>query len=586
MTYHRIIRNFRFLAVLLPLIVVSSPGQFLQQGSKLVGSGAVGSSEQGWSVSLSADGNTAIVGGWYDNEGEGAVWVFTRSGGLWSQQGDKLVGMGAVGYAGQGKSVSLSADGNTAIVGGIYDSSFTGAAWVFTRSGGVWTQQTKLVGTGTVGHSYQGRSVSLSADGNTAIVGGADDNFSLGAAWIFIRSGGVWTQQAKLVGTGGVGNAQQGKSVSLSADGNTAIVGGWWDNSQTGAAWIFTRTGGVWTQQGSKLLDSGVVGISLQGESVSLSADGNTAIVGGWDTSNAARVWVYTRSNGIWTQQDDRIIGTGDMGVLYGTSVSLSADGNTAIVGWETDNSSSGAAWVFKRFGGLWWQYGSKLTGTGAVGSARQGRSVSLSADGHTAILGGFWDNSKVGAAWVFTSLGTDSVLLQLDVGEKWNLVSVPLTIDDYSTSQSFPSATGDAFSYHGGYQTDDTLENGVGYWLKFTSAHTIEMIGNPRLDDTISVDEGWNMIGSLSLSISVSHVGSIPGGIQTSNFYGYEEGYTPSSIIEPGKGYWVKVSQAGQLILSSTGSVLNGNRIRIIDAGDLPPLPNPVHHDRRPPKE
>jgi hypothetical protein len=158
----------------------------LQQGNKLVGTGAVGQSEQGMSVALSADGNTAIVGGPNDNNntgvGVGAAWVFTRSGGVWTQQGNKLVGAGAVGNASQGVSVALSGDGNTAIVGGVNDTAGAGAAWVFIRSGGVWSQQgDKLVGLGAVESpaqgigNGQGRSVALSADGNTAIVGGPTD---------------------------------------------------------------------------------------------------------------------------------------------------------------------------------------------------------------------------------------------------------------------------------------------------------------------------------------------------------------------------------------------------------------------------
>jgi hypothetical protein len=91
-----------------------------------------------------------------------------------------------------------------------------------------------------MGPAYQGVSVSLSADGNTAIVGGLIDNGRLGALWVWTRSGGVWTQQGtKLVGTGAAGTAAQGNSVSLSADGNTAIVGGSNDNSDAGAAWVF-----------------------------------------------------------------------------------------------------------------------------------------------------------------------------------------------------------------------------------------------------------------------------------------------------------------------------------------------------------
>jgi hypothetical protein len=145
-----------------------------------------------------------------------------------TQQGPKLVGNDAVGNAGQGQSVALSADGNTAIVGGPYDNGDIGAAWVYTRSNGVWTQQgSKLVGTGSVGNAEQGLSVALSGDGNTAIVGGPTDNTNIGAAWVFTRSGGVWTQQgSKLLGNDVAGEAGQGTSVALSADGSTAIVGG------------------------------------------------------------------------------------------------------------------------------------------------------------------------------------------------------------------------------------------------------------------------------------------------------------------------------------------------------------------------
>jgi hypothetical protein len=215
--------------------------QFTQQGGKLVGTGASGYGGeglalQGFAVGVSADGKTAIVGGFNDGYtsgagGLGAAWMYTRSGAVWTQQGSKLVGTGAVGNADQGDSVALSGDGNTAIVGGIGDGNAAGAAWVYTFSGGAWTQQgNKLVGTGAVGSAEQGISAALSADGNTAIVGGYEDAGGAGAAWVFTRSGGVWTQQGnKLVGTGAVGNAGQGVSVALTGDGNTAIVGGYED---------------------------------------------------------------------------------------------------------------------------------------------------------------------------------------------------------------------------------------------------------------------------------------------------------------------------------------------------------------------
>jgi uncharacterized protein (TIGR03437 family) len=199
------------IASLLPV----ARAQFVQQGDKLVGSATVGYSMQGSAVALSFDGNTAIVGGWNDNGGVGAAWIYTRSADVWIQQGPKLVGTGAIGPANQGCSVAISADGNTVIVGGsndnrdnsVPDGSFrlygAGAAWVFTRSGGVWSQQgPNLVGAGSIappglGGPTQGASVALSGDGSTTIVGGPSDNTTMlhdaadigvGAVWMFART--------------------------------------------------------------------------------------------------------------------------------------------------------------------------------------------------------------------------------------------------------------------------------------------------------------------------------------------------------------------------------------------------------------
>ncbi|HSY50930.1 MAG TPA: DUF11 domain-containing protein [Thermoanaerobaculia bacterium] len=140
----------------------------------------------------------------------------------------------------------------------------------------------------------------MSADGNTAIVAGPGDNGLTGAAWIWIRGGGVWTQQGnKLIGLGAVGNATQGNSVSLSADGNTAVVGGPSDDGGNGAAWIWTRNAGIWNQLGSKLVGLGAVpgdGFNpSQGVSVAFSADGKTVLVGGYHDEGGfpGASWVF-----------------------------------------------------------------------------------------------------------------------------------------------------------------------------------------------------------------------------------------------------------------------------------------------------
>jgi hypothetical protein len=324
-------------------IAAQALAQFTQQGPKLVGTLPVGSPEQGYSVALSADGDTAIVGGPSDNSQIGAAWVYTRSDGVWTQHGNKLVGTGSVGNAQQGWSVALSADGDTAIVGGPFDNNGSGATWVFTRRHGVWTQQgDKVVGGGAVGNAGQGISVALSSDGDTAIVGGPFDNGS-GAAWVFTRRRGVWTQQDdKLVGSDAVGDAAQGRSVALSADGNTAIVGGPGDlnpdplrGGHVGAVWIFTRSRGVWTQEGPKLVGTDAVPDSWQGWSVALSADGDTAITGGPEDPlflGIGAAWIFARSGGIWTQQGDKLIGTGYTNpARQGWSVALSANPNFTL---------------------------------------------------------------------------------------------------------------------------------------------------------------------------------------------------------------------------------------------------------------
>ena len=164
-------------------------GGWAQQGPKLVGAGTAGNVLQGVSVAISGDGNTAVVGG-PGGSYAGAAWVFTRSGSVWAQQGSKLVGTGAVGPAAQGNSVAISQDGGTAIVGGPADNAQVGAAWVFARSGQAWSQVgDKLVVTDAAGDSSLGTSVAISEDGSTAVVGGPADNGQAGAAWVFVVNG-------------------------------------------------------------------------------------------------------------------------------------------------------------------------------------------------------------------------------------------------------------------------------------------------------------------------------------------------------------------------------------------------------------
>ncbi len=392
-------------------VMLAPAQQFVQQGSKLMSPSSTGSAQQGSSVALSNDGNTALVGAMNDSAGVGAAYVYTRQNGVWSQQPAKLVGRDSAAVSYQGIQVALSADGNTAIVGGTGDDSNLGAARVFVRSGGAWSQQgNKLVGSGVQGAAFVGFRVALSADGNTALVSGPSDSGNTGAVWVFTRSNGAWTQQgSKLVGSGAGGQALQGWSVALSGDGNTALVGSAYDSSSTGAAWVFTRSNGVWTQQGAKLVGTGAIGSARQGWSVALSADGNTALLHGpWDNGGVGSGWIFTRANGVWSQRTKLVCsgwsGTPQTPSNQGHSAALSSRGDIALIGQNGDGGGIGAAWVFAENNGVWAQVGSKLIGTGANGSAWQAYSVALSGDGQTAILGAPRDSNSIGAAWVFAA--------------------------------------------------------------------------------------------------------------------------------------------------------------------------------------
>ncbi len=397
-----------------PLLALQSAARrvFRQPGLELTGSGRRGTAEFGTSVAISANGDTALIGGPYDNPA-GAVWVFTRSGSTWRQQGKKLTVSRESDDGLFGQSVALSADGNTALIGGpSCEQCGRGAAWVFTRSGSVWKQQGKdLTGRGGTPVANFGVSVALSADGDTALIGGVDNNGDVGAAWIYTRSGGRWTQQgSKLTGRGEAGTAGFGSSVALSADGNTALIGGPFDHDNAGAAWVFTRVGNAWAQQGSKMTGQGESRDGWFGMSVALSGDGDTALVGGpygvadVDTGGA---WLFTRSGSTWRQEGKKLAGGGGTD-SFGFSVALSSDGKTAVVGGLSRSRLVGAAWVFTRSGGTWHQQGPRLTDSGEVGTANFGACVALSADGSTGLFGGPYDRGNptsggAGAAWVFT---------------------------------------------------------------------------------------------------------------------------------------------------------------------------------------
>jgi hypothetical protein len=304
--------------------------------------------------------------------------------------------------------VAVSADGNTVLVGAPRDSGKAGAAWVFTRSGSAWSQQGKKLtgGAEESGTALFGAGVALSGDGNTAVIGGPEDNSYTGAAWAFRRTGATWSQLgAKMTGAGESGAGELGWSVALSSDASTALVGGTGDEKSAGAGWVFTRGAGGFAQQGGKLTGEGESGNAEVGESTALSADGSVALLGGpHDSSQRGAVWAYARTGSTWAERGPKLVPNDEATPShFGLSVALSASGDKALIGGPFDGTEkTGAAWVFAPFGSGWSQLGLKTTAGEASKEALAGFGVALSADGDTALLGAPEDSAKAGAAWAF----------------------------------------------------------------------------------------------------------------------------------------------------------------------------------------
>jgi sugar lactone lactonase YvrE len=382
-------------------------------------------------ASVSVDGGTAVVGAFNKTVGsniyQGAAYVFVRSGGIWSQQAELTAPDGAAGDR-FGRSVSVS--GSTTVIGAqfktVNSNGMQGAAYVFVQSGGVWSLQQELTASdGATGDQF---GASVSVCGDTTVIGAIGRNSSQGAAYVFVRSGGVWSQQQDLIASDGAAADEFGVSVSVS--GNTAAIGAWGRSAHRGAAYVFVRNGGTWSQQQELTASDGVAGDRF-GYSVSVSGD--TAVSGAYGrNSYQGAAYLFTRSGGAWGQQQELIssydvAGCGGLGCGFGSSVSVS--GNTAVIGAYDIASSEGGAYVYVQNGEAWSQQ-QELAASDGAPVDQFGISVSVSGD--TAFIGAYEKtiNSQFGqgAAYAFVRprLGTNSLL----VGSAGGTSSVVLAYD------------------------------------------------------------------------------------------------------------------------------------------------------------
>jgi hypothetical protein len=349
-----------------------SEGSWTQQ-AKLVPEDVDNDDIFGVSAALANSGDTAIIGSHLDDnpngDEAGSAYVFERGGEGWTQQA-KLTANDGEEADYFGISVALTDSGDTALIGASSDSPNgpgSGSAYVFEYSGGTWTQQTKLIPDDGDSTDYFGREVTLAGSGDTALVGTRDDDpngYSAGSAYVFERSEGAWTQQSKITADDGEIDDEFGISLSLTDSGDTALVGAYMDENsngvKAGSAYVFERSGDTWTQQAKLTANDGYLDERF-GVSVALAESGDTALIGAYYDPDpdggkfaVGSAYYFERSGGsTWTQQGKITADDGDSEDIFGESVALSA--GTILVGAPGDENpngeSAGSAYVFESEG-------------------------------------------------------------------------------------------------------------------------------------------------------------------------------------------------------------------------------------------
>ena len=340
-------------------------GSTWQQQTRLTAADGAAFDSFGVSLALSNDGKTALIGALKTvggNENQGAVYVFERNGSTWQQQTQLTAADGAANNF-FGFSVALSSDGKTALIGAPGKTESRGAAYVFERNGSTWQQRTQFTDAdGAVFDSF-GISVALSNDGKTALIGAVGktvgSNEREGAAYVFERNGSTWQQETQLTAADGAANDLFGLSVALSSNGKTALIGAFGktvgSNELQGAAYVFEREGSTWQQQTQLTNADGAAGDRF-GFSVALSSNGKTALIGAQvktigSNSGQGAVYLFEREGSTLQQQTRLTAADGAANNFFGGSVALSNDGETALIGafgkTVGSNEFQGAAYVF-----------------------------------------------------------------------------------------------------------------------------------------------------------------------------------------------------------------------------------------------
>ncbi|MEW6072964.1 MAG: FG-GAP repeat protein [Planctomycetota bacterium] len=471
-----------------PLIV--DPWMWIQTGH-LVASDAAPQDYFGHATAV--DGDTAVIGAYGDDNAggsdAGAAYVFRRAGSVWCEE-SKLTATPAGAYDGFGHSVAL--DGDSILAGADGDDSSRGCAYVFVRSGSTWAQQAMFRGAHVRPGDRFGWSVSL--DGDTALVGavfGDDVGANAGTAYVFVRSGSTWAEQAKLTASDGSADDRFGTAVFLS--GTTAVVGARnHDHSgaiDAGAAYVFVRTGTVWSQQ-AKLTAADAAAYDHLG--LSIAADGDTACVGAFydDASgiDAGSVYVFARSGAVWSQQARLEPSAPGSYNHFGSSVFLRA--GTALIGATGEDGSAGAAYEFRRDGSAWVE-NARIQAADAAPGDFFGQAIAF--DGQTLVVGADYDDGWSGSAYTF-EWGAGAAATHRNSGanpDSYTAVTLPVLGSTYTGTIDLGGTTGHSMAWLVGYATGLTLPLGGGQVLLVNVGDPAgELLGQgPRIGPVVAYD-------------------------------------------------------------------------------------------------
>ncbi|HEX6972867.1 MAG TPA: Ig-like domain-containing protein, partial [Vicinamibacterales bacterium] len=347
-----------------------------------------------YGVATAMDGDTLVIGSNSTENGRvlaGAAYVFVRDGARWKLQA-KLVPSDPVAIHFFGWAVDVS--GDTIVVGAPGDNfagTYSGAAYVFVRNGTTWTQRAKLVPSVTRAGDEFGTSVAIDQD--TIVAGanyhddGAPDG---GAAFVFVRNGTAWSQQAHLLAQDASAQAWFGLSVAV--HGERIAVGAIYDDARgtdSGAVYTFQRSGTSWSQQAKLVASDGAAGDTF-GFSVAMRGDRLVTGASAFGASSGASgaVYVFDHDGTNWVESQKLASADAPGAGFYGFGVSVALTDSMLIVGAHGDDSggtNSGAAYVFEQAAGSWTQQ-RKIVAPQPTAGAEFG--VTVAADGDHAVFG------------------------------------------------------------------------------------------------------------------------------------------------------------------------------------------------------